>query len=338
MQIKRLAILSCFALFAAMAASPASALTMKECSTKYNAAKDAGTLDGRNWTAFRKAECGTDDSAKAAPAKPARKTSKAAATSTTEEEAGGLSMKVCSAKYQAAKDADALNGLNWNDFRKTECGPGATAEVAKPAKKATKAAAASDGEVEDEAGGLSMKDCSAKYQAAKDADALNGLKWNDFRKSECGPGATAEVAKPATKTAKAAAASGDSSQKLSMKECSAKYQTAKADDSLNGMKWNDFRKSECGANASDDDTVPSFDEANYSTEPESPVTAAPRGVSFPRGIARKFLSETPAKQRMHTCLEEYYSNKDADTLNGLRWIQKGGGYYSICNARLKQDS
>lgn len=34
----------------------------------------------------------------------------------------------------------------------------------------------------------------------------------------------------------------------------------------------------------------------------------------------------------------YYSNKDADTLNGLRWIQKGGGYYSICNARLKQDS
>ncbi len=112
MQIKRLAILSCFALFAAMAASPASALTMKECSTKYNAAKDAGTLDGRNWTAFRKAECGTDDSAEAAPAKPARKTSKAAATSTTEEEAGGLSMKVCSAKYQAAKDADALNGLN----------------------------------------------------------------------------------------------------------------------------------------------------------------------------------------------------------------------------------
>ena len=44
---------------------------------------------------------------------------------------------------------------------------------------------------------------------------------------------------------------------------------------------------------------------------------------------------TPAKQRMHTCLEGYHANKDAGTLGGLRWIQKGGGYYSLCNARLK---
>jgi hypothetical protein len=38
---------------------------------------------------------------------------------------------------------------------------------------------------------------------------------------------------------------------------------------------------------------------------------------------------------MHTCLDQYYANKDADALGGLKWIQKGGGFYSLCNARLK---
>jgi hypothetical protein len=395
MLMKRLLTLSCFAIVTAFAASPASALTMKECSSKYQAAKDAGSLDGKSWAQFRKAECGTDDSAEAPPAKTETKKSAAKKKADDSQEEAGLTSKECSAKYQAAKDADALNGMKWNDFRKAECGPGASATFAaakpkKPAKSdnasdddqaaglttkecsakyqaakdadalngmkwndfrkaecgpgASKTLAAakpakpakSDTASDDEAPGLSMKDCSAKYQAAKDADALNGLKWNDFRKAECGPGATMAVAKPEKKAAKTAstAASGN----LSMKECSAKYQAAKASNSLNGMKWNDFRKAECGANAADDDTVPSFDEASYTEEPETPVAKAPRGVSFPKGLARKFISETPAKARMHTCLEEYYNNKDAGTLNGLRWIQKGGGYYSLCNARLKQNS
>ena len=49
--------------------SPASALTMKECSAKYQAAKDAGTLGDVKWNDFRKAQCGDD--AAAAPAAPA---------------------------------------------------------------------------------------------------------------------------------------------------------------------------------------------------------------------------------------------------------------------------
>ena len=36
---------------------------------------------------------------------------------------------------------------------------------------------------------------------------------------------------------------------LSNTECSAKYQAAKKDGSLGGMKWNDFRKAQCGADA-----------------------------------------------------------------------------------------
>jgi hypothetical protein len=253
------------------------------------------------------------------------------------EPASALTMAECSARYNAAKDNDTLDGKTWNEFRKAECGTDAatTEEPAKADNKKTRKVAASD---EEQAKGLTPKQCSAKFQAAKAADTLGGMMWNDFRKAECGPGAAAEfvAGKTDNRTAKSAAESGGKG--LSMSECSAKYKNAKADGSLNGMKWNDFRKSECGANAADDDTVPAMDEANYNDEPETPVAKAPRGVKFPNGVSSKFSDETPAKARMHTCLEQYYANKDADTLNGLRWIQKGGGYYSLCNARLKNES
>ncbi len=43
---------------------------------------------------------------------------------------------------------------------------------------------------------LTAKECSAKYKAAQEAGTLNGMKWNDFRKAECGsttPQATASA-------------------------------------------------------------------------------------------------------------------------------------------------
>src|SRR4030088_1978437 len=55
--------------FAALAAAqPAQALTTKECSAKYQAAKTAGTLNGQKWNDFRKAECGADAAATPAAA------------------------------------------------------------------------------------------------------------------------------------------------------------------------------------------------------------------------------------------------------------------------------
>ncbi|UCI30417.1 hypothetical protein [Mesorhizobium sp. B4-1-4] len=286
MLIHRLATLTGLAVVTLFLAAPANALTMAECSTKYNAAKDAGTLAGQTWNQFRKAQCGTD----------------AAATKTD-------------AKATDTKAADT---------------------------KTTKPAAAT---ADSMAKGLTAKECSAKYQAAKSAGTLNGMKWNDFRKTECAAGASAAVdtkaattkpatTKPATtKAAAAPAASGGKS--LTMAECSTKYQAAKTANTLKGTKWNDFRKSECGAGASDDETVPAPSEANYTKEPATPTVAAPKGVTFPTAISPKFATETPAKGRMHTCLEQYYANKDAKTLGGLKWIQKGGGFYSLCNAKLK---
>ncbi|TIW94294.1 MAG: hypothetical protein E5V45_27760, partial [Mesorhizobium sp.] len=173
MLIHRLATLTGLAVATLFLAAPANALTMAECSTKYNAAKDAGTLNGQTWNQFRKAECGTDAAATTAETKAAKKTAKAsdaaktdtkAAAATDDNAAKGLTAKECSTKYQAAKAAGTLNGMKWNDFRKTECGAGATAAAAdaKPAKT-TKAAAAT----EEPAKGLTAKECSAKYQAAK---------------------------------------------------------------------------------------------------------------------------------------------------------------------------
>lgn len=279
MLIHRLAALTGLAVASFFVVAPANALTMAECSTKYNAAKDAGTLAGQTWNQFRKAQCGSDASA---------------ATDT---------------KAADTKAADT-----------------------KPAKKAKDAAAAA---TDSSAKGLSSKECSAKYQAAKAAGTLNGMKWNDFRKTECAAGATAAAASTTTtKAATTTTAPAAGGKGLSMAECSTKYQAAKTANKLNGMKWNDFRKAECGT-AADDDSAPAPTEATYTSEPEKPTAVAPKGVTFPKAISPKFANETPAKGRMHTCLEQYYANKDANTLNGLKWIQKGGGFYSLCNAKLK---
>ena len=47
----------------------------------------------------------------------------------------------------------------------------------------------------------------------------------------------------------AAFAAMSPAQALTTQECSAKYQAAKAAGTLAGQKWNDFRKAQCGADA-----------------------------------------------------------------------------------------
>jgi hypothetical protein len=176
---------------------------------------------------------------------------------------------------------------------------------------------------------LSMHECSAKYQAAKSAGSLNGMKWNEFRKSQCGAEATAAPAPPAS--APAPTAHG-----LSMHECSAKYQAAKSAGTLNGMKWNEFRKSQCGAEAM---AAPAPTPAAAPAPLPSPTrSAAPVAIGnavFPSGIDPKYSSQSAGKARMETCLDQYRVNKANNANGGLKWIQIGGGNYSECNRRLK---
>ena len=67
-----------------------------------------------------------------------------------------------------------------------------------------------------------------------------------------------------------------------------------------------------------------------------PALTAPTGpVKFPSKVDPKYSAEKPSKQRMQTCLDQYNANKAGTGNGGLKWIQKGGGYYSECNKRLK---
>jgi hypothetical protein len=153
---------------------------------------------------------------------------------------------------------------------------------------------------------------------------------------------------------------------LSVKECSAKYAAAKADGSVNGKSWNDFRKLECAADtapasaakADDKAAQPATAAAAPSKKIETPAQAAAApaaktaskpapsaatapatanvtGAVFPKTISTAFAQESSGKARLHTCLEQYKSNKASNANGGLKWIQKGGGYYSECNKQLK---
>ncbi len=128
-------------------------------------------------------------------------------------------------------------------------------------------------------------------------------------------------------------------QALTMQECSAKYQAAKTAGSLNGMKWNDFRKSQCAAEATPA-AAPATPAAPKQAEakPAAPAAAPalPSGPAiFPIAVSPKYSQESAGKARMHSCLDQYNANKATNANGGLKWIQKGGGYYSECNKRLK---
>jgi hypothetical protein len=130
-----------------------------------------------------------------------------------------------------------------------------------------------------------------------------------------------------------------SAQALTAKECSAKYKAAQQAGTLNGMKWNDFRKAECGSATAQAAASPAAaSPAAASSHPTTAAKQTPAPVGnavFPTAVSSKYSSETPGKARMHTCLDQYHANKNNNGNGGLRWIQKGGGYYSECSKRLK---
>jgi hypothetical protein len=131
--------------------------------------------------------------------------------------------------------------------------------------------------------------------------------------------------------------SGVPAQALTAKECSAKYQAAQKAGTLNGMKWNDFRKAECGSTASAA-PAPATAAASPSKPPAAAHSTAPVATGnavFPTAVSPKYSGESPGKARMHTCLDQYKANKTSNGNGGLRWIAKGGGYYGECNKRLK---
>lgn len=141
---------------------------------------------------------------------------------------------------------------------------------------------------------------------------------------------------------------------LTMQECSARYGAAKAAGTLGDQSWNDFRKAQCGASDAAakpaEITVAQAKAEKPESKPEAKAEpkaskskksaakdeAKPSGPAvFPTAISPKYAKEKEAKQRMKTCLDQYNANKVNNANGGLKWIQKGGGYYSECNKKLK---
>ena len=56
---------------------------------------------------------------------------------------------------------------------------------------------------------------------------------------------------------------------------------------------------------------------------------------FPNAVDPKYSKESEGKARMHTCVDQYNANKTSNANGGMKWIQKGGGYYSECTKKLK---
>ncbi len=220
--------------------------------------------------------------------------------------ASALTSAECSALYKAAQQAKTLDGASWNDFQKSKCSvaPAATNTAAPAAAPAAVPAAATNAAVP----------AAAAAPAAVD------------KKIAQAPAATTKA--PETKAATAPAATAPVAKGLTSKECSLKYKESKAANTLNGLKWKDFQKAQCGAGA-----APPTGKVDTAT---AAATAAAGTATFPTALSPKYASEKPGRARMNTCLDQYRANKATGGNGGMTWIsRKGGGYYSACNKKLK---
>lgn len=152
------------------------------------------------------------------------------------------------------------------------------------------------------ASALGLKDCSDKYSASKSKKT-----FAEFQKTECGADAKPATVAPAAAAAKPAAtapAAGDAAKAKADAKAAAKAARAEK------------RK---------------VDKAAKSASGIGPVKPA----VYPDKIADEYKSKKPSKARFATCLAQYKTNKATNANGGMKWIQKGGGYYSACNKKLK---
>ena len=144
------------------------------------------------------------------------------------------------------------------------------------------------------------------------------------------------------------------SAQSAIQACSVKYQAAKAANSLNGATWQAFL-AQCRADAAAPAATPVAAPAPVAppvvapkppvvaapVAPKPPVVAAPvappvaGAAVFPAVIAPAYASLSAGVARRKTCDDQYKANKATNGNGGLQWIQKGGGYYSECNKKLK---
>lgn len=125
-----------------------------------------------------------------------------------------------------------------------------------------------------------------------------------------------------------------------MKVCGEKWQAAKAANATNGSTWPKFlaecRASGAAATSAAKPAPPS--PAAAATPPAAAKAADAKSGKepvFPASVPAKFAELRPSQARQKTCSEQYQANKTNDGNGGMRWLEKGGGYWSLCNKKLK---
>jgi hypothetical protein len=144
-----------------------------------------------------------------------------------------------------------------------------------------------------------LQQCADKWQAAKTAGATGGLTYLQFS-SKCRADlkAAAPAATPAAPTAAAPAEAAPTAPAAPAAAAPTK-RAARAKPAA----------------------------------PEAPAAAG--SAVLPSAINPAYSNLKPGDARRKTCSEQYEANKSTGGNAGLKWTQKGGGYYSLCNAKLK---
>lgn len=146
------------------------------------------------------------------------------------------------------------------------------------------------------------KVCYEQFSEAKKAGKLTEKNFKEYKAAHCDAKGAVNTSKPATtnETNKGVAPAGGASNNVPAKEAAKE---------------------------------PGKESAKKDTVEKAPVIAG--DVVFPDKIDSQFDKEKEGTARMHTCQKQYNANKASAKNGGLKWIQKGGGYYSECNKHLK---
>ena len=207
------------------------------------------------------------------------------------------------------------------------------------------------------ASALSMSECSVKFRAAKAAGTDAGMKWNDFRKTQCAadaaPAAGVVPAVAAAPAAPAAAAAPVVAGSF-LKECSASWKAMKAAGTVPaGMKYKDFVAAKCVAAAAPAAPAAPAVKASAPAAPLAPVAKAPAApvAAAAKAAAPATTAAAPAAGamvdkngkpisagraamtvRIRACSVKWKAAKAAGTLPAdQKWPQ----FWSACNKELK---
>jgi hypothetical protein len=124
-------------------------------------------------------------------------------------------------------------------------------------------------------------------------------------------------------------------QDAAMKTCGDKWQAAKAAGATGGLTWPKFL-AECRAGLAGAPTAaPVAPVAKPVVDPPVAGAKVVGPVVFPTSVSPKFADLRASQARQKTCSEQYQANKASGGNGGLNWLEKGGGYWSLCNKKLK---